>query len=110
MLGRSVGFENRWLKIEQSLFAIRARSDDQHRVAIAEETVFASDGLGVDFSNPLDAVGRTGREKSGNETEQGGAWLVKVGDQRVDSAKRSWRIDKDACFTHVGMILGRSVS
>src|SRR5690606_10314838 len=33
---------------------------DQHGVAVAEETIFAGDGLRIDFLEPGDAVGRSG--------------------------------------------------
>jgi len=56
----------------------RLHSQNQHRVAVAEEPVLACDRVGVDFAQPRNAVGRTRREECRNETKQGGAGWWKL--------------------------------
>src|SRR5688572_11685496 len=60
------------------------RSEDEHRVAVTEKPILARDRVGIDVVQPGDAVRRAGREKRGDQTEQGGTRLVEIGDQRVD--------------------------
>ncbi len=59
------------------------------------------DGFGVDFLEPLDTLSRTGGEKRGEQTQQGGAGLVEIGNQRIHAAKgRGW-INIDIGFAKV---------
>ena len=85
-------------------------SQHQHGVAVAEKPVFARDGLGVDLPDPGDAVGRAGGEKRGDEAEQGGAGLVKVGDERVDPAELARRVNEQLGLGDVRAIQRRRVA
>src|SRR4051812_44183754 len=81
-------------------------SEDQHRVPVAEKTVLTSDGFGVDFFHPGNAIRAAGRQKSRDQAEQGGAGLVEIGDERVDAAKSPRRVDKYSSLRETGR-LGR---
>ena len=49
----------------------RGELQDQHRVAVAEETVALADGLRVDFPHPVDAGGLAGGKEGGHQAQQG---------------------------------------
>ena len=74
------------------------RLHDQHRVTVAEKTVFVGDGFGVDLLQPGNAVGRAGREKRRDEAEQRRTRLVEVCDQRIDAGKCARRVDENIGF------------
>jgi len=56
-------------------------SENQHRVAVAEEAVFVRDGFGVDLLEPGEAFRRPRREERGDEAEERGPWEVEIGEQ-----------------------------
>ena len=83
--------------------------EDQHGVAITKETILASDRLGINFFKPGDALGRIGIKKSRNQAEQGGAGLMKVGDECINAVEIPWRINEDARFFQTVMLEWRGV-
>src|SRR6185503_18760503 len=72
-------------------------SENQHRIAVAEETVALADGFGVGRQNEF-AAG-----EGADQHNQGRARKMEIGEERVDHFEFAGRMDEDigaslACF------------